>query len=612
MRVLLLSLPWAPVNPSVQLGLLANVARLLPDEPVEAATYHGFLPFVAALTPAVYDLLATDAGGTRVAHAALLRRLTGERRPLAELLEPGELAALADEGLGTDEIVRVEAALNGCLDQIRDAVASAVGPGDVLGCSCVFNQLYASLVVGREVAERAPGVRVVFGGAEVQGAAAGEVLRRFPWVDAVVRGRGERPFADLLTRWRAGEPLGELPGVVRRDSGGRIIDGGPGCGRVAFGAPDYSEFFATLSGLGLPASLAPGIPVEASQGCGWGQCDFCGTDHLVGGYRVRPAPSLGQEIRRVVATYESLHVVFTDEEMPPAVVRRALDALPDEPWRELLVFAGQGRADVRRRHLAELAAGGLRLLQLGVESFSTALLQRIQKGVTGPQNLRCLRWCLEFGVEVDYNLILGHPSYDDDALDAMTALFPRLHHLPPPRVSEFFVNRYAPLFRDGTLSAQGLATRPAELTCADLFPDVLGDFPFVALVLDRPRSTPAGRRLEAAIEAWRAAFRPGLLSYVPYPTSVEVTDRRDGPTRRLKLRGALARTLLACDDPVERHALSEVLPDVPADALAAARDTLLERGLLVEEGGQLLNIVPRRAQRVAWGVSQHAEASAKA
>ena len=601
MRVLLLSLPWAPPNPSVQLGLLVEAARALPGAPVQAATYHGFLPFLAALGPAVYDLLATDAGATRVANAVVLRRLTGDERPAGDLLTEGERAALAGEGIGPEALRGVAAGIDDGFDRLRDALCAALGPGDVLACSCVFHQLYASLAVSRELSDRVPGLRVVLGGAEVQGAAAPEVLRRFSWVDAVVRGRGERPFASLLRRWRDEAPGETTPGVVCRGDGpGEIRDGGVDTTRVDFGAPDYGEFFSTLAGLGLPPSLVPGVPVEASQGCGWGRCDFCGTDELVGGYRVRPAPSLGAEIRRVVATYESLHVVFTDEEMPPAVVRRALDGLPEEPWRRHLVFGGQGRADVRREHLAQLADRGLRLLQLGVESFSTALLARMRKGVTGLQNLRCLRWCAELGIEVDYNLILGHPCYDDETLDAMTALFPRLHHLPPPRTSDFFVNRYAPLFRDGTLDELGLATRPSELTCADLFPELLAGFPFVALVLDRPETTPAGLRLLAAIRAWRAAWRPDLLSYVPYPRGLVIVDARGGKVRRLELRGTMAETLLACDDPIAPADLVGDRPPDAADRISAAVDELLARGLLVEEAGLLLNVVPRQHGRAAW------------
>jgi ribosomal peptide maturation radical SAM protein 1 len=577
---------------------------------VTVRTRHAFLPFVAALGPDRYELLATDGAGTRVANAAALLHLTGDARPLGTLLAREERAALCGVGLDDAALGAVEEVVRGGLAQLAAGMAAELAPGDVLGLSCVFNQLWPSLAVAREVTARVPGVRVVLGGAEVQGAAAAAVLERFPFVTAVVRGRGERSFAALLERWRAGHGPAALPGVVARaaradradaaDDAGPLLDGGADVRAPGFGVPDYREFFETWRGLGLPDGRMAGVPVEASQGCSWGRCDFCGTDELVGCYRVRPAPSLGAEIARVVDACESLHVVFTDEALPPAVVRRALDGLPPAPWRDHLVFGGQGRADLRREHLAQLAERGLGLLQLGVESFSTALLRRMRKGVTGLENVRCLRWCVELGVDVDYNLILGHPGYDDAALDAMTALFPRLHHLPPPRTSQFFVNRYAPLFREGTLAAQGLAVRPAEQTCADLFPELLADFPFVALVLAEPPVTPAGERLAAAVRTWNEAWRPGLLSYLPFPRGLLVTDARGGRARRIRLRGTLARTLLGCDDPSAPDALAAALPDAPPGAVAEAVARLLDLGLLVEEDGLLLNVVPRHRGRLRW------------
>lgn len=616
MRCLLLSLPWAPLHPSIQLGLLAETAHALGERTgagIAVRTWHAFLPFVAALGPERYELLATDGAGTRVGNAATLLALTGDARPLAALLSRHERTTLARVGLGEEALAEIQAVVAGGLAQVAGAVAAELRPGDVLGLSCVFNQLYPSLAVARFVSDRVPGVRVVLGGAEVQGDAAVAVLERFPFVSAVVRGRGERPFAALLGAWQAadgadGEPA-PLAGVVARSAGGTdgtggtILDGGAAFDPPGFGTPEYGEFFETWREVRLPDALMAGVPVEASQGCSWGRCDFCGTDDLVGCYRVRPAPSLGAEIERVVREHETLHVVFTDEALPPAVLRRALDGLDAAPWRDHLVFGGQGRADVRREHLAQLAGRGLGLLQLGVESFSTPLLARLRKGVSGLENIRCLRWCVELGVEVDYNLILGHPEYDDDALDAMTALLPRLHHLPPPRTSQFFVNRYAPLFREGRLAELGLATKPAEQTCADLFPALLGDFPFVALVLADPPVTPAGERLSDAIVAWNEAWRPGLLHYLPFPRGLEVTDARGGRTRRIKLRGTLARALLACDDPIDREGLAAALPDEAPERVAAAARQLLELGLLVEEGGRLLGVVPRHRGRVRWAAA---------
>ena len=71
-------------------------------------------------------------------------------------------------------------------------------------------------------------------------------------------------------------------------------------------------------------------------------------------------------------------------------------------------------------------------VQLGIETFSTPLLRRINKGTTAIQNLQTLKWFAETGMVVEWNLLYGFPGEDPAEYEAMTQLLPSLYHLPPP------------------------------------------------------------------------------------------------------------------------------------------------------------------------------------
>ena len=140
--------------------------------------------------------------------------------------------------------------------------------------------------------------------------------------------------------------------------------------------PDFS--FARLADYFSPL---PVLPVSASRGCYWQKCLFCPEAAApVHPYTCLPAKELPALLRQLAAENGVRHFHFTDDAIPVAVLRRLGDAVSE--------MAGLGwHGFVRFEHaLTEpalavgLAASGCRLLQLGLESGSQAVLDRLHKG----------------------------------------------------------------------------------------------------------------------------------------------------------------------------------------------------------------------------------------
>lgn len=93
----------------------------------------------------------------------------------------------------------------------------------IVGFSCYLWNIEIVAHVTQLIKRVAPEILVVWGGPEV-GFGPERALRRFPHVDVVVAGEGERTFTDLIKYRATGSPgLGAIPGLAFRDGEGGIV-----------------------------------------------------------------------------------------------------------------------------------------------------------------------------------------------------------------------------------------------------------------------------------------------------------------------------------------------------------------------------------------------------
>jgi len=105
------------------------------------------------------------------------------------------------------------------------------------------------------------------------------------------------------------------------------------------------------------------------------------------------------------------------------------------------------KANLRRHHVAQLARSQVLRIQPGIESLSDHVLGLMRKGTTQLRNVQLLKWCREYGVAVDWNLLYGFPGETDAEYDAMLALLPRIAHLQAPGAcGPIRMDRFSPYF----------------------------------------------------------------------------------------------------------------------------------------------------------------------
>lgn len=219
---------------------------------------------------------------------------------------------------------------------------------------------------------------------------------RFAAFDHLVFGPGEAP----LTALAAGRAVDYY------------LEGGDS---VAF-RPDYS--FAPI---GDYLSPRPVLQVSASRGCYWRGCLFCPEAATpTHPYSSLAAAEFPQLLRRLQRRYGVEHFHLTDNALPVPVLKALATSLAEGPGYSWHGFVRFEPALLDEALVAGLAAGGCRLLQLGLESGSQALLDRIGKGTRLEEVAQILANLQRAGIASYVYVMLGVPG--ETAADAEQTL----------------------------------------------------------------------------------------------------------------------------------------------------------------------------------------------
>ena len=567
-RVLLLAMPWNRWDyPSIQVGLLKAYLRA---HGVAAQARYPYLDLARRLGAETYNRLADKLPPLLAESFFTVGIHGGDSLPeawVAELVATGEL----DES----QVRSIAHAVRAFLDALHDAIAWQ--EWDVVGLTCTFNQVFASLALAERIKRNHPGVRIVFGGSNLHGKLGQSFLEHFPCIDCVVSSPGE----EALLRY-----------VSREASAERVFLDGSRYPAAAPAVPDYAEYFA-----GLPEAWRPAASVVAvaSRGCHYGRCVFC-AQNLEPGCEVYPADWVRACLGQLLSRHGRRRVEFAGTAFPVNL----LDPDQEEGLgREATGMFAEFTTGLSERQFDRLRRAGFDTIQVGIESFHSRALRRMGKPADLLTNVQCLKRAYERGIEVGYNLILDFPSTTPADLEAMLDLLPLLFHLPPPTALVPFQLQYrAPILAQA--GAYGLTDiRPhrhyrwldARFEAGELAPFYL-EFHNRA-----PLPTRLLEQVHGLCVRWHERYGAGdaLLHVQPSENGRLVVDRRGDTERRFELRGLAISVLDGTQHPkLERKLRLEWGQDPTFDGTL---DQLVKLGLVLRDAGKLLALPTRQPPR---------------
>jgi radical SAM superfamily enzyme YgiQ (UPF0313 family) len=218
--------------------------------------------------------------------------------------------------------------------------------------------------------------------------------------------------------------------------------------------PDYDDYFRLLKGFDPRHRFFPTLPIEASRGCWWKRrdddnrfngCAFCNLNLQWNGYRTKPVRQVVREVDHLVRRHEAINLAFADNTLPQKQAARIFDGIGALNF-DLSIFA-EIRATTPPSTLRIMKRAGLETVQVGIESLSSRLLKKMNKGVRAIDNLCLMKHCEAAGIANASNLMLHFPSSDaDDVAQTLECLkFARWYR--PLKTVSFWLGLDSPVCR---------------------------------------------------------------------------------------------------------------------------------------------------------------------
>lgn len=285
----------------------------------------------------------------------------------------------------------------------------------IIGFSAYDTNLFFSLRVAREIKRKDKNRIVVFGGPECFPLWSGRYLIQETVVDAVVYGEGEETMLDIVRSVEKSGTIEPCPGAITKD-GPRVIDCGarpPIEDLDMLPFPDFSDF-------PLGKYLTTELPIVFNRGCPH-RCAYCSTPSLIPRYRWRSAERIYAEMKYQLQKYPHIDYFHSDSPSLSSNIRE-LSRLCDIIIQNTLKFKWSGFASIEPaldiELLRKMTRAGCFGLNLGIESGSQRVIDRMRKGFRIEAAERLLRDAHNAGLETVVNFIIGFPGETEEDFQA--------------------------------------------------------------------------------------------------------------------------------------------------------------------------------------------------
>lgn len=510
-NVLLVSAPWALFNrPSLALGSLqAYIMESFPGLRVESV--HLFLILAQALGYGPYQRISQRTWRAESVFSALLYP---DRVSSAESLFNRSLSKKEAQIYDFKALVHQS-------KKVADSWLARIDwtALDLVGFTISFCQVTASLYLINRIKDMCPSLPVVVGGSSFSGERSGALLSAFTGIDYLVLGEGERPLTELLhflltpDSDYASQSLpesiliaGEKPRGRARFCQMKRLDGLP--------VPNYDDYFHTLASFPSGQRFFPTLPLEASRGCWWhrseraGQfkgCAFCNLNLQWQGYRAKPSQQVIEEVGRLVQRYRVLSLAFADNAFPIKPAEAIFDGIGKLNW-DLSIFV-ELRSRTPPSLLRKMKQAGVDTVQVGIESLSSGLLSKMNKGARTIDNLSMMKHCEAAGIVCASNLMLHFPSSGEADVNETLGVLDFVRWYRPLKTVSFWLGLKSPVHRYP--HRFGLVSAFNHPNLKKLFPAPMAKalrFIIQGYRGDRKRQQTLWRPVEFKVRQWEADY----------------------------------------------------------------------------------------------------------
>jgi ribosomal peptide maturation radical SAM protein 1 len=292
----------------------------------------------------------------------------------------------------------------------------------IVGCSTTFGGLVPAVALLDCVKKANSDVITILGGIMCEEETAEGILSLGAGIDYIHAGEGEVTFPVFVKQVLDGR----LPEK-------KIIYGEYVTDLNTIPPPDYRDFMVQKNFFYPHWSSLKSkyeIGYETSRGCSYGKCTFCAFNGRKNIPRRKSAGKIIHDLKALVKQHGTNFIVMTDNLMP----RQYFDTLIPRLSTEIpgLNTHYAVKPDLTLDKVFALKKASVNRLLLGIESLSSSVLKRLQKGTIVRESIALLRYARSLNVEVYWNILFGVPGDKTGDYEEILKLFPLMRHLHPP------------------------------------------------------------------------------------------------------------------------------------------------------------------------------------
>ncbi|MBF0120198.1 MAG: RiPP maturation radical SAM C-methyltransferase [Desulfobacterales bacterium] len=429
------------IAPSIGLGILK--ARLK-NLQINTEVYYANIDFCAQISFEVYHLLVGLDNRVMMLGEAVFAEYVYDNLtdPLPILFNNDNHPGYFIIGtLSKDYFTKIRGLATEFLDNTVKTILSK-NPR-IVGFTSKFYQNLAAFAIAKMIKEKRPDILTVIGGPNVwlpMGKALSEIT---PWIDYIFAGEAEELFPSFCSDFLSGKEI-NLP---------KVIDCGIYENITPNPTPDYDDYFSQIKPYQNEGKIPDKFPLylafETSRGCWWAKkspCFFCGLNPDLS-YRRKTSEKALEEIIQLSSKYNIKSLFATDNVIPPEYLNELIIELSSKKTGVSLFY--EVRPTLTSSQIEKLSSGGVNMVQAGIESLITQVLNEMNKGVTAVQNILFLRECKSFKIDLFWSFIIGIPNEKKYGYELFCDIGELLYHLKPPMTASVFrLNRFSEYFNN--------------------------------------------------------------------------------------------------------------------------------------------------------------------
>lgn len=212
--------------------------------------------------------------------------------------------------------------------------------------------------------------------------------------------------------------------------------------------PDYTEYFNTLKMFSADQEVYTrlkdvcAILLDASRGCSYAKCDFCGLNASWCSYRKKSVKRIYDLVVAAKEKYKVRTIQFSDN-IASAWVGAFCDLRAKDKNFAYDFLTAELRSIHREKFYTKISLAGFTQIQVGIEALLDSLLKKMHKGMTAIYHIESMKYSKECGITNMANLITEYPGSTCAEVNQTKKILTLIAHLGRLAISRYGLDEHS-------------------------------------------------------------------------------------------------------------------------------------------------------------------------